>query len=322
MINRIPVYLLTGYLGSGKTSLLKNWLTQPEFKNAALIINELGEVGLDNRLLSASIEPSSTSTLIASTCVCCTGLPGLEQALEDLFWARLERRIPKFDCVVIETTGLAQATPIIQTMTSNDLLTERFELAAIITCISATTAEQVLGTSDEARDQLQCASVVVMTKIDLLDSSAATKIASTMEERLRTHPSRAVLLLSSNANLPANSIVRHSSHTKTPLSTSRQHQGKHQQPHHHALNAYWWAISAKVNEAEFLNDIQQLKAQLGNHLFRLKGIVSTHQGALLIELVPFESKVTVTAYPNGQPSEFGLTIISSQVPNLKNYSNI
>jgi G3E family GTPase len=322
MINRIPVYLLTGYLGSGKTSLLRNWLTQPEFKNAALIINELGEVGLDNQLLSASIEPSSTSTLIANTCVCCTGLPGLEQALEDLFWARLERRIPKFDCVVIETTGLAQASPIIDTFVNHELLAERFELATIITCLSATTADRVLSTFDEARDQLRCASVVVLTKIDLLDGSDTNKIASMIEKRLRTDRSTAVLLLSSNANLPVNSIVRLSSHTKSPLSTTQQHQGNHHQHHQHALNAYWWAISAKVNEAELLNDIQQLKAELGNHLFRLKGIVSTHQGALLIELVPFESKVTVTSYPNGQPAEFGLTIISSQVPNLKNYSNI
>jgi G3E family GTPase len=322
MINRIPVYLLTGYLGSGKTSLLKNWLTQPEFKNAALIINELGEVGLDNQLLSAAIEPSSTSTLIANTCVCCTGLPRLEQALEDLFWARLERRIPKFDCVVIETTGLAQASPIIQTMTSNDLLAERFELATIITCVSGTTADQVLNTFDEARDQLRCASVVVLTKIDMLDTSDANKIASMLENRLRAARSAAVLLLSSNANLPANRVVRHSSRTKSPLSTTDQHQGEHHQHHNHALNAYWWAISAKVNQVELLNDIQRLKTELGDNLFRLKGIVSTHQGALLIELVPFESKVTVTAYPNGQPVEFGLTIISSQVPNLKNYSNI
>ena len=103
--NRIPVYLLTGYLGSGKTSLLKAWLGQDAFKDAALVINELGEVGLDNQLLRGATE---SAALVASACVCCTGLPGLAEALEDLFWARLERRMPRFPNLVIETTGLAE----------------------------------------------------------------------------------------------------------------------------------------------------------------------------------------------------------------------
>jgi G3E family GTPase len=314
MINRIPVYLLTGYLGSGKTSLLKNWLTQPEFKNAALIINELGEVGLDNRLLSAAIEPSSASTLIANACVCCTGLPGLEQALEDLFWARLERRIPRFDCIVVETTGLAQASPIIQTMTSNELLAERFELAAIVTCVSAATADQVLNHFDEARDQLQCASVVVLTKFDLLDSSHTKAVTSNLENRLRIQNSNATVLHSSNANLPANEVVKHPLQIRThPLPLPHHN-------HEYALQAHWWPIGAKINEDELLNSIQHLKSELGNNLFRLKGIVSSDRGTLLIELVPFETKVAVCLYTDSQPAEFGLTIISSQVPNLKNYS--
>lgn len=315
MINRIPVYLLTGYLGSGKTSLLKNWLTQPEFKNAALIINELGEVGLDNQLLSAAIEPSSASTLIANACICCTGLPGLELALEDLFWARLERRVPKFDCVVIETTGLAQASPIIQTMASNELLAERFNLAAIVTCISAITADQVLKL-EEARDQLHCASVVVLTKVDLLDNGKALETSSTIENRLRANNSNATVLRSSNANLLASDILGAQPQTKT------HHPTHHHHDHDHALQAYWWPISAEVSQDELLHDIEQLKAQLGNNLFRLKGMVSTNQGVQLIELVPFETKVSISAYANSQPTEFGLTIISSKIPNLKNYSNI
>jgi G3E family GTPase len=319
MINRIPVYLLTGYLGSGKTSLLKNWLTQPEFKNAALIINELGEVGLDNQLLSAAIEPSSASTLIANACVCCTGLPGLEQALEDLFWARLERRIPKFDCVVVETTGLAQASPIIQTMTSNELLAERFNLAAIVTCVSAATADEVLNTFDEARDQLHCASVVVLTKIDLVESGQTKEIASNLELRLGVHHSTATVLYSANANLLASEIVSYANQQRKHPTEPDHH---HHHNHDHALQAHWWAISATVNEHELLHEIQRLQAELGNHLFRLKGIVASHRGTLLIEVVPFETKVAISLYTESQPAVFGLTIISSQIPNLKNYSTI
>jgi G3E family GTPase len=315
MISRIPVYLLTGYLGSGKTSLLKNWLAQPEFQNAALIINELGEVGLDNQLLSAAIEPSSASTLIANACICCTGLPGLEQALEDLFWARLQRRIPKFDCVVIETTGLAQVSPIIQTMASNELLAERFTLAAIVTCISAATMDQVLKL-DEARDQLHCASVVVLTKVDMLDGGTAREVSSNLESRLRGNNSNATVLRSSNANLLASEILGSRPQTKI------HHPTKHHHNHDHTLQAYWWPISTAVSQDELLHEVEQLKAKLGINLFRLKGIVSTNHGLRLIELVPFETTVSILPYADGQTTEFGLTIISSQIPNLKNYSSI
>ncbi|NBZ98847.1 MAG: hypothetical protein EBS88_04810 [Betaproteobacteria bacterium] len=154
--NRIPVYLLTGYLGSGKTSLLKAWLGQDAFKDAALVINELGEVGLDNQLLRGATE---SAALVASACVCCTGLPGLAEALEDLFWARLERRMPRFPNLVIETTGLAEPGPVAEALRSSDLLKERYRLAGVITCLSASTADAVLQQHAEARAQLAGADV-------------------------------------------------------------------------------------------------------------------------------------------------------------------
>ena len=164
---RIPVYLLTGYLGSGKTSLLKSWLAQAEFKEAALVINELGEVGLDNQLLSGATE---SSALVANACVCCTGLPGLAEALEDLFWARLERRMPRFPNLVIETTGLAEPGPVAEALRSSDLLNERYRLAGVMTCLSASTADAVLKQHAEARAQLAGADVLIITKTDLVSS--------------------------------------------------------------------------------------------------------------------------------------------------------
>jgi G3E family GTPase len=165
--NRIPVYLLTGYLGSGKTSLLKAWLGQDAFKDAALVINELGEVGLDNQLLRGATE---SAALVASACVCCTGLPGLAEALEDLFWARLERRMPRFPNLVIETTGLAEPGPVAEALRSSDLLKERYRLAGVITCLSASTADAVLQQHAEARAQLAGADVLILTKTDLVST--------------------------------------------------------------------------------------------------------------------------------------------------------
>jgi G3E family GTPase len=124
------------------------------------------------------------------------------------------------------------------------------------------------------------------------------------------------VLRSSNANLPASDVVKHPLQAHTHPLHAQHHN------HDHALQAHWWAISATINEDELLHRIQHLKAELGNKLFRLKGIVSSDRGTLLIELVPFETRVAISLHTETQPAEFGLTIISSQVPNLKNYSPI
>jgi G3E family GTPase len=319
MAQRIPVYLLTGYLGSGKTSLLKHWLRQAPFKNAALIINELGEIGLDNQLLSAAVEPQSGATLIANSCVCCTGLPGLAEALENLFWARLERRIPKFDCVVIETTGLALASPIIETMATNELLSERFELNGIITCLSAGSANAVLASFEEAQDQLQRANVVILTKIDLIPPSELDSAVSSIEKQLRQKNTSATVLLSSNSNVYLQDLLAAIRPPNSRQTTSYRHQN-HGHSHDHQMQAYWWPIKQQVDEKELLLSLDQMTAALGTQLSRIKGIVNTSYGNRLIEISPFDKQISISFIELNPSPEFGLTIISSEKPNFKNYS--
>ena len=163
-IARIPVYLVTGFLGSGKTTLLCRWLRNAALKDAAVIVNEIGEVGYDDQIIAAA---SDTPSLIANACVCCTGLPGLEEALESLFWARLQRRMPAFPSVVIETTGLADPGPVIAAFEQVTLLRERYRLAGVITTLSATAADTVLTRHAEARSQIAHAQALVITKTDL-----------------------------------------------------------------------------------------------------------------------------------------------------------
>jgi G3E family GTPase len=313
----ISVYLLTGYLGSGKTSLLKNWLQQPEFKDAALIINELGEVGLDQHLLQAAVEPKSpdqSATLIANACVCCTGLPGLEQAMEDLFWARLHRRIPKFNCLVIETTGLAQAGPIIQAMRANELISQRFTLAAVITCISAVTVTQVLNAFDEAKDQLRFASVIAVTKTDLLTEENLASSLTTIELELRQHNPNAAILHSSRASLSVGEIF--AAHSACDDVASHETENHH---HSHATQAYWWLIKQQVDEDILLADIHQLLATHGSQISRLKGIVATNRGIRHIELSPFDTELAISDYVPNSDTKFGLTIISSAMLTLKTF---
>jgi G3E family GTPase len=201
---RIPIYLLTGFLGSGKTSLLKEWLREDILSKAALIINELGEVGLDNQLLTPATESQS---LLANACVCCTGLLGLSQALEEIFWARLERRMPRFPNVVIETTGLANPGPILETLQGNELLQERYTWGGTITCLSAPTAQAVLSTHPEARAQLNKANVCIITKTDQVSASALASLRLQLHWQVQEHNRDCLFLTSAQASLGAAAVL-------------------------------------------------------------------------------------------------------------------
>ena len=178
-IARIPVYLVTGFLGSGKTTLLCRWLRSAALKDAAVIVNEIGEVGYDDQIIAAA---SDTPSLISNACVCCTGLPGLEEALESLFWARLQRRMPAFPSVVIETTGLADPGPVIAAFEQVALLRERYRLAGVITTLSVTAAETVLAHHAEARSQIAHAQVLVITKTDLAPTADADALSARLKD--------------------------------------------------------------------------------------------------------------------------------------------
>ena len=116
---RLPVLLLTGALGSGKTTLLRHWLAQPALAGAAVVLNEVGEVGLDAGGAGALRDAAAQD---AAPCLCCEGLPGLAEALEQLFWDRLHRQVARFDRVVIETAGGADPAPIARALRAHPLL--------------------------------------------------------------------------------------------------------------------------------------------------------------------------------------------------------
>lgn len=340
---RIPVYLLTGYLGSGKTSLLKSWLAQDEFKEAALVINELGEVGLDNQLLSGATE---SSALVANACVCCTGLPGLAEALEDLFWARLERRMPRFPNLVIETTGLAEPGPVAEALRSSDLLKERYRLAGVITCLSASTADAVLKQHSEARAQLAGADVLIITKTDLVSSENLEALHLRVQHQLahlelEKPPS---LLTSARANLSAEELVssleqrRTSGHEATHpsaqafalqivttpshalhLHTPGEHCAicQHEHEHVHSAQALWWPIVSSIASEALQAQVSELQNTLGAALLRLKGRVQTAEGRYVIQLAPFETHAEVCADELAwtDTTRSGLTVIvSSHLP--------
>src|SRR5262249_5538731 len=113
---RVPVIVLTGFLGAGKTTLLKRFLTSPEGRGTAVIINEYGAVGIDDQLVR---DATDEVTLLGNGCLCCVTRSDLQVALRKLYVERERGEVPRFDRVVIETSGLADPGPILQTFATD-----------------------------------------------------------------------------------------------------------------------------------------------------------------------------------------------------------
>ena len=127
---RLPVSIITGFLGSGKTTLLNRLLQDPAMAGAAVIINEFGDIGLDHLLIAT---PNENTVLLASGCICCTVRGDLVNTLRDLDAQRRKGDLPPFDRVLIETTGLADPVPIVQTVVTDEKLAPTYILDSVIT---------------------------------------------------------------------------------------------------------------------------------------------------------------------------------------------
>ncbi len=159
-----PVHLLTGFLGSGKTTLLQRMLTDPALSDAAVLINEFGEVGLDHELLGRI---DDAVVLMRSGCLCCTVRGEIADSLLDLHSRRERGEIPWFDQVVIETTGLADPFPVLSTIRAHPVLRSHFAIGRVVTTVDAVNAFGQLDRRDEAVRQIGAADVIVLTKTDL-----------------------------------------------------------------------------------------------------------------------------------------------------------
>ncbi len=173
---RLPVLLLTGFLGTGKTTLLNMWLRLPELENAAVIVNEFGEVGIDHALIASS----NDNTIELSTgCLCCTVRGDLVETLRELQVKRAQREVRPFDRVIIETTGLADPAPVIQALITFPVA-RRFRLRQIVTTVDAAHGLATFQRHPESVKQAAVADDVIITKTDLseVDRALASKIAS------------------------------------------------------------------------------------------------------------------------------------------------
>jgi len=163
----LPATLITGFLGSGKTTLLNGLLAHPGMADTAVIINEFGEVGLDHLLIETAFEDA---VLLKSGCICCTVRGDLVDTMGSLAERRAKGEIPPFSRVAIETTGLADPAPILQTIMGEASLKERYRLDRVIATVDAANALDQLERHYEAAKQAAVADRLVLTKTDLVSA--------------------------------------------------------------------------------------------------------------------------------------------------------
>jgi len=187
MDNRIPVTLLTGFLGSGKTTLLNKLLHHPAMRDTAVIINELGDAGLDqifaNSNLAQNIESehiADNTVLLSSGCLCCSLKNELADTMRDLFFKRALQAIPEFKRLVIETTGMADPGPILANLMNEPVIESVYRLDAVVVTIDSIYGLEQLASNKEALKQAAVADVLLLTKTDL----SSTEQIGALQEKL------------------------------------------------------------------------------------------------------------------------------------------
>jgi G3E family GTPase len=176
--HRIPVTVLTGFLGAGKTTLLKRFLETPEGQGTAVVVNEFGAAGIDDALLRASADET---VLLGNGCLCCVTRSDLQETLRRLAVERERGDIPPFRRVAIETSGLADPSPILQTFATDRALGERFHLDVMVTVADAVNGRTTLSRAPEARKQAILADRIVVSKSDVAGAEAAAALAAELQ---------------------------------------------------------------------------------------------------------------------------------------------
>ncbi|MGR3496157.1 CobW family GTP-binding protein [Citreimonas sp.] len=263
----IGVTLLTGFLGSGKTTLLQRLLTDPAMARAAVLINEFGEVGLDHHLLDRI---DDNVVLMKSGCICCTVRGEVADALMNLDSLRTRGEID-FDRVVIETTGLADPYPVLQTLRAHPVLRSHFENGGVLTTVDAVNAGRQVEHRAEAVRQIAAADRIILTKTDLVEDAAITALRATLS---RINPTAPVVTGADETR----AIIARLDPALPPEDVAKS--GAHHHHHHHDVNedlgvvTFSLTVEQSVDWTDFGIWLTLLLHRYGDRIFRFKGILA------------------------------------------------
>ncbi len=265
----IPVSVLTGFLGSGKTTVLARLLRRPEFSRTAVIINEFGEVGLDHDLVEASDE---SFVQLQTGCLCCAVRGDLVRTLVDLLRRREEGTVPPFERVLIETSGLADPAPILQSLMLDAALAGRLVLHGVVTTVDAVNGVDTLQRQPESVKQVAVADRLLLTKTDLAED------AQLVRQRVTAiNPSSPVIVATLGDVDPEQLFA-----ASNPVSAHHHHEHDHH--HHteaHASDIAFFAIVREEPIAAIALTLflEALAEHCGADLLRLKGIIRVTENA-------------------------------------------
>ena len=292
---KIPVIIITGFLGSGKTTILNHIVKQPDMKATAVIINEFGEIGIDHLLVETSEEQMIE---INNGCICCTVRGDLADKLGSLAMWLDAGKVPPIDRVIVETTGLADPAPIMHTMMTDETLLNRYRLDSVITVVDAIAGASSIGRFSEAMKQVAIADRLILSKGDLVASHSDPAGFAALRARLHEINPRASMHESVNGRIDTE-ILRcktdgdaeaafrdfsdwvaatadhcHDDDCHDP-DHDHSHSHAHQHPHETGgITSFVIRLDKAVDQAAFNEFLQDLVIEFGDNLLRMKGILN------------------------------------------------
>jgi G3E family GTPase len=286
--HRVPVTVVTGFLGAGKTTLLKRFLETEEGRGTAVVVNEFGATGIDDALIRTSADET---VLLGNGCLCCISRSDLQQALRRMVVERERGEIPDFRRIAIETSGLADPSPILQTFSTDRALGEVFHIEVVVTVVDAETGLDTLGWSAEARKQVILADRLVVTKTDIAGAAEIEALAA----QLRKLNPRAEILLAVKGELDPTRLTEPAADARNSFVAEAAHSD--------GIGSFVLNEPAPMPWTIFTRAMETLMALRGPDLLRVKGFLAVEgcRGPVVVQFVQHlaHPPVELETWPDG-----------------------